>query len=527
VEALGNLLDYLNSQRGIRAEVTIFGDVSYSPAVRSSIVDAVIGVVKPRPWTVLSVEIVNEAEALKPTQFPVAEARAYAARVRAALPNLVFVSSPAGDLCDAQQRIAGGLGLSGIEPHYSRATSGTKGVWTPATQPWMGDGRFCGGVGPVTISGEPIGPGASVNSDSDSTRLATMVLVGGVGGLAGDVFHSGPGVRGMADPSRGVVEHFSDIPNLADILEAGRQARALLNMFADLQDWTRGKSTDGPFAVKDFPDDSRGFKGTVDRVYCSWSGPRSLCVPVNVKATTTFTAKAAMHVSIRHARRALEELRAVDLAAGQSFTLGPDTAGAGQSAPALKPNDELLAPSFSSLRGGVMRVAQASRVRRQAAVTDSARPGHLRFSPISIGVGVSQMFGLAAQQFEVLNRVVGLVPVAMMNHLGWQQRPSDRLRHHPSMLEHVAATTFGGDPKHDVAASVHVFAAFPLRVGRAWRNCSGVMAVQEPIPATAFHGDGLPTPAFAQRLRALVSGKRARSRHLSILPPIAATAARR
>jgi hypothetical protein len=132
----------------------------------------------------------------------------------------------------------------------------------------------------------------------------------------------------VADPSRGVVERFSDIPNLADILEAGRQARALLNTFPDLQDWTRGKSTDGPFAVKDFPDDSRGFKGTVDRVYCSWSGPRSLCVPVNVKATTTFTAKAAMHVSIRHARRALEELRAVDLAAGQSFTLGTDTAGA-------------------------------------------------------------------------------------------------------------------------------------------------------------------------------------------------------
>jgi hypothetical protein len=328
VMALGEYLDYLYQTKGLRCQTTIFGDVSYTPAIRSQIVDSVINVLRTRQDSVFSVEIVNEGESLKPTAFPLQEAKDYALRVKHALPNLCFVTSPQGDLCDAQQRVAGGLGVSGIEPHFSRLTTGTKGVWTPATQPWMGDGRFCSNVGPLLISGEPIGPYSSVNSDSDPVRLATMILVGGVGGLCADVFHSGPGVRGQDDPARGIPPDIGGIPNLSEILEAERQARSLLNQFPNLQDWARGKSTDGPYTVQTWPNDSTGVKGTLDRFYSSWSGQDALSVAVDVRAVSTFTAKNACQASVRNNRRALDEIAHYRLNAGQSFTIGPETPGA-------------------------------------------------------------------------------------------------------------------------------------------------------------------------------------------------------
>jgi hypothetical protein len=329
VVKLGDYVDECYSEFGLRQHLTIFGDTSYTRPIRSKIVDDVIAIMRPRLERIFCFEVVNEAELLKPTPFPVDEAKEYAVRLKQAFPqSLVFVSSPVGDLCDAQQRIAGDTGSSGIGPHYSRSTTGTKGVWTPVTQPWMGDGRFCSHVGPLIVSGEPIGPNSSGTADSDPTRLATMILVGGVGGLCADVFHTGTGVRGIDDPARGIPADFSGIPNLAEILEAERQARALLNQFPDMPDWSRGSSTDGPFTIKTWPDDSHGVKGTLDRAYSSWSGAHSLTACCNIHDTTTFTAKKAMHVSVRHARRALDEIVSIDLAAGQSFTLDASTPGA-------------------------------------------------------------------------------------------------------------------------------------------------------------------------------------------------------
>jgi hypothetical protein len=329
VVQLGGYVDECYAEFGLRQHLTIFGDTSYTRPIRSKIVDDVIAIMRPRLERIFCWEVVNEAQLLKPTPFPVDEAQEYARRIKAAFPSsLVFVSSPDGDLCNAQQVIAGDTGTSGIEPHFSRSQGGTKGVWTPVTQPWMGDGRFCSHIGPLIISGEPIGPNSSGNSDSDPTRLATMILVGGVGGLCADVFHTGTGVRGIDDPARGIPADFSGIPNLSEILESERQARALLNQFPDMPDWTRGSSTDGPFTIKTWPDDSHGVAGTLDRAYSSWSGQHSLTACCNIRATTTFTAKKAMHVSVRHARRALDEIVSIDLAAGQSFTLDASTPGA-------------------------------------------------------------------------------------------------------------------------------------------------------------------------------------------------------
>jgi hypothetical protein len=328
VAQLGGYIDHCYTRNGLRQHLTIFGDVSYTPSIRSSIVDNVIAMLRPRMDRLFCIEVVNEAQLLKPTPFPVAEAKDYAVRIKAALGVLTFVSSPDGDLCPAQQTIAGDTGTSGIEPHFSRSQGGTKGVWTPMTQPWMGDGRFCSHVGPLIVSGEPIGPNSSGNSDSDPTRLATMILVGGVGGLCSDCFHTGTGVRGIDDPARGIPADFDGIPSLAQILESERQARALLNQFPDLQDWQRGSSTDGPFTIQTWPNDSTGVAGTLDRAYSSWSGANSLTACVNIRATTKFTAKKSMHVSVRHAARCLDEIVTVDLAAGQTFTLDASTPGA-------------------------------------------------------------------------------------------------------------------------------------------------------------------------------------------------------
>jgi hypothetical protein len=79
--------------------------------------------------------------------------------------------------------------------------------------------------------------------------------------------------------------------------------------------------------VRDFPNDHAGLKGTIDRLYCAWRGAESWCAGLDVRATTTLTAKQAMHVSVRSSAAALTEIRAADLSAGQSITVGPETPG--------------------------------------------------------------------------------------------------------------------------------------------------------------------------------------------------------
>ncbi len=317
VEALGGTVDYL-ADHALRSWVVLFGDVSYSPTVRSQIVNAAIPVLKARQAKVFLVEVVNEGLALKPTQFPLAEAQGYAGRIAAALPGtLVVVTSPASETCSDLRAVALG---SVSAPHFSRSMAGTKGVWTPPSQPWMGDTqpRWCGGR--VTLSGEPIGIGSSVSSDNDPTRLAMEPAVGAASGLAGHVLHSTPaGVYGRVA--------FREQAGWMESQEAVRQMRALINTKPDVQDWSRGGSTAGPWTVRDFPNDHAGIAGTIDRLYCSWRGAESWCAGLDVRATTTLTAKQSMHVSVRSGASATTEIRAIDLSAGQSFTVDSSTPG--------------------------------------------------------------------------------------------------------------------------------------------------------------------------------------------------------
>jgi len=317
VDNLGATMDYLRAS-GLRTWLVVFADVSYSKPVRSTIVDNVIAILRSRLDETFLVEIVNEGLALKPTPFPLAEAQEYASRIKAAFPaTLVVVTSPASESCADLRAVSVG-DLSA--PHYSRSTSGTKGVWTPSTQPWMGDTqpRFCGGR--VTLDGESIGIGSSVNSDNDPVRLAMARAVGAGAGNTGDILQSAAGVYGRVA--------FKDQPGFMEAQEAVRQMRALINTKPDLADWSRGKSTDGPWGVRDFPVDKLGIKGTLSRFYCAWRGQDSWCAALDVRATTTLTAKGGVAVSVRPGQAALTEVDGRRLSAGQSFTLTPATPGA-------------------------------------------------------------------------------------------------------------------------------------------------------------------------------------------------------
>jgi hypothetical protein len=318
VEQLGATVDYL-ADHGLRTWFALFGDVSYTPAIRSQIVDASILVLKARQSKLMLVEVVNEGLALKPVQFPLLEAQGYARRIASALPGtLVVVTSPKSETCADLQAVA----LGNVSaPHFSRSMTGTKGAWTPPAQPWMGDTqpRWCGGR--VTVDGEPIGIGSSVSSDNDRTRLAMAPAVGAAGGLSAHVLHSTPaGVYGRVA--------FHDQPGWMAAQESVRQMRALINKSPDLQDWARGGSSDGPWTVRDLPNDKAGIKGTVDRLYCTWRGAESWCAALDVRATTTLTAKQPMHVSVHDGAAALTEVLARDVNAGESITLTPATPGA-------------------------------------------------------------------------------------------------------------------------------------------------------------------------------------------------------
>ncbi len=317
VDATGATIDYLVAKGGLRSWFVVFADTSYTPAIRSGIVDALIPVLKARQAELFAIELVNEAELLKPTPFPIAEAKAYAQRIKAALPEtVVIVSSPKSESCADLQLVSIG---DASAPHYSREVSGTKGIWTPPSQPWMGDTqpRFCGGR--ATFDGEPIGLGSSGKSDNDPIRLAMARATGGSAGNAADVFHSNAGVYARIA--------FHEQAGFTEAQESVRQMRALLNTKPDLQDWSRGRSDDGPWTVRTLPNGHAGIDGTIDRFYCTWRGADSWCAGLNVRANTTLTAKSPMHVSVRAGGAALTELLARDVNAGESITVAPATHG--------------------------------------------------------------------------------------------------------------------------------------------------------------------------------------------------------
>jgi len=308
---------------GLRSQATIFGQFNGTAAQRQAVVNTVRDVVKAHPERFMSIEIANEAYA---NSFPNTEARSYAKQLLAELPHQISVSAPEQDGCDDEVHQGQRTVYAGLTPlsrvlvtlHYSRRTSGDGGLWDPATQPWRGGHQFCLGGDERISDNEGIGPTSSVNQDNDPRRLATTVAVDIIGGGANHVVHVGSGVTGKVDPARNRPANVWEEVNIEAILKAITATRALFP--PDAPNWNRGGSKDGPF------DAALGTSGTLDRLYCSWSGNTARCAAVNVRKPSVLKARRAL-TYVAYDVLDGRVLSQGALQQGQSFTLQPDVPG--------------------------------------------------------------------------------------------------------------------------------------------------------------------------------------------------------
>jgi hypothetical protein len=142
------------------------------------------------------------------------------------------------------------------------------------------------GVPPV-VSNEPIGPGASVNSESDPIKLCAAAVFAYLANLPGYVYHPRAGVQGYARccPPAGEAVRFEDTAGI----DAYRHLRRILP--PDLAGWKRndGLEPRAPFTVfcngqpnRYWPDVNQPTNGC-NRNVGSSKGNEFVCLPMGIR----------------------------------------------------------------------------------------------------------------------------------------------------------------------------------------------------------------------------------------------------
>lgn len=294
-QSLAGLVDLSYDRFGMRTQITIFADAQLMPNktdriehMRRLLSDVVAG----REHKIILLEVANEAwQNGFPGDEGTADLREFTRYLaeRTEVP-IATTSNHEGSFEDLYRNSAADIATW----HFSRDRSADDG-WRPII-----DCRRLANVPgcPPASSNEPIGPGASVASESDPVKLVLAAAYAYASRLPMVVFHSQAGVFGKT--------RFEETPAIRD-------HRHLMHILPpDLANWT---SLDG----KD-PASPVGAEGCLTMT-CNISDNRIVCVPVGIRPEgLTLTARVSIHL------RAVDlltgnELRRFHLNAGDRFTL--------------------------------------------------------------------------------------------------------------------------------------------------------------------------------------------------------------
>jgi hypothetical protein len=232
-----DLLD-LVAQHGLRAEVTIFADAQYvmpSKATRQAHLDGILANMAGRECKLLHLEVANEAwQNGFPGAQGITDLRAFAQYLTDRTSVLVAITSNDDTSDQGIMALHRGSAADLATVHFSRDTRTPEGGWLPVRDVYRAGNLP--GVPPVS-SNEPIGPGSSVNSESDPIKLCAAAVFAYLANLPAYVFHSSAGVYARV--------RFEDTPGL----DAFKLVGQILP--ADLADWTRndGLEASAPFTV--------------------------------------------------------------------------------------------------------------------------------------------------------------------------------------------------------------------------------------------------------------------------------------
>ena len=293
-EQFGELIDIAYDRYGIRTQITIFADAQLMPQQEARLehMQRLLEQVLPgREHKIIMLEVANEAwQNGFPGDEGVADLRAFATYLNERTEVPVAITSnhdwPALGSPEGFEQVYADSSADLATWHFSRDHRIDAG-WKPVYDCWdFGDRE---GFPPVS-SNEPIGPGASVNSESEPIRLVMAAAFAYAAKLPMYVFHSQAGVFGKT--------RFEETPAID-------QFQHVLRLLpADLPSWQRndGKQPEAPLTVfaggqpnQYWPDVESAEDGCV-RNTGGRQEDRFVCVPIGIRSS-------GLQVEARHALR--------------------------------------------------------------------------------------------------------------------------------------------------------------------------------------------------------------------------------
>ncbi len=231
---LARLIDTAYDKYGLRVELTLFADAQLMPERKQRLahLDRVLSVVKGRESKVILLEVANEAwQNGFPGETGERELRHYSDYLRKRTPVLTALSAPPDSSLEGIRKLYDGSVADIATVHFSRDMHSQEGPWLPVRDCWAAARN----AGRPISSNEPIGPGSSVDSESDPVRLVSAALLAWTAGLPMYVYHTSAGVFGKVP--------FEEMAGLASFAKL----RKLLP--PDLPNWTRDDGTAQYFPV--------------------------------------------------------------------------------------------------------------------------------------------------------------------------------------------------------------------------------------------------------------------------------------
>jgi len=283
-----DLLDRV-ALHGMRTEMTIFADAQYvmpDKAARVAHLDGILANIAGREHLILHLEVANEAwQNGFPGSQGVADLREFTQYLadRTSVPVAITSNDDPSDAGIATVYSGSAADLATV--HFSRDIRTVEGGWLPVRDSWRSLGRS--GVPPL-VSNEPIGPGSSVNSESDPIKLCAAAVFGYIANLPGYVYHSRTGVYAntVCCPPSGDEMDFHDTVGV----DAYRHLRQLLP--GDLAGWVRndGIEPSAPFTVfcggrgdRYWPDVAGATDGCLRNIG-SVKGREFVCFPMGIRS---------------------------------------------------------------------------------------------------------------------------------------------------------------------------------------------------------------------------------------------------
>ncbi|MHB1037075.1 MAG: DUF4185 domain-containing protein [Pirellulales bacterium] len=320
-----DLID-LAARHGLRVEMTIFADAQYvmpKRETRLAHLEGILANIAGREATILHLEVANEAwQNGFPGPEGVADLRDFAKRLADRTPVLVAITSNDDTSDQGIVSLYRDSAADLATVHFSRDIRTAEGGWLPVRDTYRAGNLP--GVPPVS-SNEPIGPGSSVNSESDPVKLCSAAVFAYLANLPTYVYHSRAGVYGYVRccPPSGGEDRFEDSAGI----NAYRHVRRLLP--PDLASWTRndGLEPSAPLTVfakgqpnRYWPDTPGAADGCVRNIGGT-KGGQFVCLPMGILGGgVTLEARRPVRLQVFHP---LTGEMVADLApkAGERFTL--------------------------------------------------------------------------------------------------------------------------------------------------------------------------------------------------------------